>query len=52
MTTFRNIKLSEFRGKWVVLFSHTGDFPQYARLNLCICKIKDRQEKTRTFRSL
>lgn len=26
MTTFGEIKLSEFRGKWVVLFSHPGDF--------------------------
>ncbi|SMB80719.1 peroxiredoxin (alkyl hydroperoxide reductase subunit C) [Desulfonispora thiosulfatigenes DSM 11270] len=26
ITTFGNIKLSEFRGKWVVLFSHPGDF--------------------------
>jgi peroxiredoxin (alkyl hydroperoxide reductase subunit C) len=25
-TTFGNIKLSDFKGKWVVLFSHPGDF--------------------------
>lgn len=26
VTTFGNIKLSDFKGKWVVLFSHPGDF--------------------------
>lgn len=26
MTTFGPIKLSDFKGKWVVLFSHPGDF--------------------------
>lgn len=26
MTTFGPIKLSDYRGKWVVLFSHPGDF--------------------------
>lgn len=26
LTTFGDIKLSDFRGKWVVLFSHPGDF--------------------------
>lgn len=26
MTTFGSIKLSDFRGQWVVLFSHPGDF--------------------------
>lgn len=25
-TTFGPIKLSDFKGKWVVLFSHPGDF--------------------------
>lgn len=25
-TTMGNIKFSDYRGKWVVLFSHPGDF--------------------------
>jgi len=25
-TTFGNIKLSDYKGKWIVLFSHPGDF--------------------------
>ena len=25
-TTAGNIKLSDYRGKWLVLFSHSGDF--------------------------
>ena len=25
-TTIGNIKLSDYKGKWVVLFSHPGDF--------------------------
>jgi probable peroxiredoxin 2 len=25
-TTMGNIKLSDYKGKWVVLFSHPGDF--------------------------
>ena len=26
ITTHGNIKLSDYKGKWVVLFSHPGDF--------------------------
>ena len=26
ITTMGNIKFSDYRGKWVVLFSHPGDF--------------------------
>ena len=26
ITTFGNVKLSDYRGKWLVLFSHPGDF--------------------------
>lgn len=26
MSTFGPIKLSDYKGKWVVLFSHPGDF--------------------------
>ena len=26
ITTMGNIKLSDYKGKWVVLFSHPGDF--------------------------
>lgn len=26
MTTFGNIKLEDYKGKWLVLFSHPGDF--------------------------
>ena len=26
VTTMGNIKLSDYKGKWVVLFSHPGDF--------------------------
>lgn len=26
VTTFGNIKLSDYRGKWVIFFSHPGDF--------------------------
>lgn len=26
LSTYGNIKLSNYRGKWVVLFSHPGDF--------------------------
>ena len=33
-TTFGPINLSDYCGKWVVLFSHPGDFTQYALLNL------------------
>lgn len=25
-TTFGNIKLSDYEGKWLILFSHPGDF--------------------------
>ena len=25
-TTMGNIKLSDYKGKWVILFSHPGDF--------------------------
>ena len=25
-TTMGNIKLSDYKGKWIVLFSHPGDF--------------------------
>lgn len=25
-TTFGNIKLEDYKGKWLVLFSHPGDF--------------------------
>ena len=26
ITTFGNINLNDYKGKWVVLFSHPGDF--------------------------
>ena len=26
ITTIGNIRLSDYKGKWVVLFSHPGDF--------------------------
>ena len=26
VTTFGNIKLGDYQGKWLVLFSHPGDF--------------------------
>lgn len=26
ITTFGNIKLKDYEGKWLVLFSHPGDF--------------------------
>ena len=26
VTTMGNIKLSDYKGKWVILFSHPGDF--------------------------
>lgn len=26
ITTMGNIKLSDYKGKWIVLFSHPGDF--------------------------
>ena len=26
ITTYGNIKLSDYKGKWLVLFSHPGDF--------------------------
>ena len=26
VTTFGNIKLEDYQGKWLVLFSHPGDF--------------------------
>ena len=25
-TTYGNIKLSDYKGKWIILFSHPGDF--------------------------
>lgn len=26
VTTYGNIKLSDYKGKWIILFSHPGDF--------------------------
>ncbi len=26
VTTFGNVKLEDYQGKWLVLFSHPGDF--------------------------
>ena len=31
-TTFGNVKLNDFKGKWLVLFSHPGDFTLVTRL--------------------
>jgi len=33
-TTMGNIKLSDYKGKWVVLFSHPGDFTPVWAYNL------------------
>ena len=34
LSTYGNIKLSNYRGKWVVLFSHPGDFTPVWAYNL------------------
>ena len=33
-TTMGNIKLSNYKGKWIVLFSHPGDFTPVWAYNL------------------
>ena len=33
-TTMGNISLSNYRGKWVILFSHPGDFTPVKSYNL------------------
>ena len=33
-TTMGNIKLSDYKGKWVILFSHPGDFTPVKSYNL------------------
>lgn len=35
-TTMGTIKLSDYKGKWVVLFSHPGDFTGVEAFNLGI----------------
>lgn len=41
-TTFGHIKLSDYKGKWVVLFSHPGDFtPVCSTEFLCFAKYYD-----------
>lgn len=34
ITTFGNIKLEDYKGKWLVLFSHPGDFTPVCSYNL------------------
>ena len=34
MSTFGEIKLEDYRGKWLVLFSHPGDFTPVYSYNL------------------
>ena len=34
VTTFGNIQLSDYKGKWLVLFSHPGDFTPVWAYNL------------------
>ena len=34
VTTFGNIKLEDYQGKWLVLFSHPGDFTPVQSYNL------------------
>ena len=38
VTTFGNIKLEDYKGKWLVLFSHPGDFTPVKMLNLSVLK--------------
>ena len=33
-TTMGNISLNDYKGKWVVLFSHSGDFTPVCSYNL------------------
>lgn len=32
VTTFGPVKLSDYRGKWLILFSHPGDFVRRQRI--------------------
>ena len=56
-TTMGNVKLSDYKGKWLVLFSHPGDFTPvctteiiafskaniyFEKLNTCLLRIKYR----------
>lgn len=56
-TTMGNVKLSDYKGKWLVLFSHPGDFTPvctteiiafskaytyFEKLNTCLLRIKCR----------
>ena len=34
VTTMGNISLNDYKGKWVVLFSHPGDFTPVKSFNL------------------
>ena len=42
ITTFGKVDLNDYKGKWLVLFSHPGDFAQdikkYYRLNISSIK--------------
>ena len=37
-TTHGNIKLSDYKGKWIMLFSHPGDFTPVCNRNYRVCK--------------
>ncbi|WP_122639441.1 peroxiredoxin [Romboutsia sp. Marseille-P6047] len=48
-TTFGPIKLSDYKGKWVVLFSHPGDFtPVCTTEFICFAKYYDEFQKRNT----
>ena len=34
ITTMGNIKLNDYKGKWIILFSHPGDFTPVKSYNL------------------
>ena len=48
-TTFGPIRLSDYRGKWVVLFSHPGDFtPVCTTEFMCFAKYYEEFQKIKT----
>ena len=42
-TTMGNIKLSDYKGKWVVLFSHPGDFTPVKSASLDEYSLRDKR---------
>ena len=43
VTTFGNIQLSDYKGKWLVLFSHPGDFTPVKSASLGEYSLRDKR---------